>query len=202
MLTPLFVAYPLHIYNWLEHLEFHKLSHLVLHLWYLPLSMATVVSTSPYSAILSEKKNHFLHKRSTISIRIISPWHFCHHNTVKLMIQLHPHSASFIFFDIKVMFSFSWWPQLLCLAGVSFFRTWRSSILGTRIWLTGRSTSPNAGSSSTSWTACGASSKCTSAGMNLQYMQRRAWFWFTVGELFHKSFTVDVHSVFHYILIL
>lgn len=49
-----------------------------------------------------------------------------------------------------------------CLAGVLFCRIWPLCTSGTRTTLTGRSTSPNAGSSSTFWTACGASSKCKS----------------------------------------
>lgn len=51
---------------------------------------------------------------------------------------------------------------LFCLAGVLFCRIWPLSTSGTQTTLTGRSTSPNAGSSSTFWTACGASSKCRS----------------------------------------
>lgn len=61
---------------------------------------------------------------------------------------------------------FQWWntplTRLFHLPGVSFSRTWPSSTSETPTSLTGRSTSPNAGSSSTSWTACGASSKCKS----------------------------------------
>lgn len=59
---------------------------------------------------------------------------------------------------------------LFCLAGVSFCRTWPLSTSGTQTTLTGRSTSPNAGSSSTFWTACGASSKCTSPFMLEEWM--------------------------------
>lgn len=62
--------------------------------------------------------------------------------------------------------------HILLLPGVSFSRTWPLSTSGTRTSLTGKSTSPNAGSSSTSWTACGASSKCKSTGINLQKRKR------------------------------
>ena len=61
---------------------------------------------------------------------------------------------------------FQWWNTpliwLFLLPGVLFSRTWPLSTSGTPTSLTGRSTSPNAGSSSTSWTACDASSKCKS----------------------------------------
>lgn len=55
----------------------------------------------------------------------------------------------------------------LSLPVVSFFRTWPLSISATQTWLRAKSTSPNAGSSSTSWTACGASSKCKSQSVQL-----------------------------------
>lgn len=57
--------------------------------------------------------------------------------------------------------------QFVCVPGVLSCRTWPLSIWETQTLLTERSISPNAGSSSTYWTACGASSKCKSLSIKL-----------------------------------